>query len=316
MNADILQSLNVGAVIRETDCSAVGMSFSADGTALGVGYEDGSVFVIDPDTAHVTRTHRSHKYGLSNFAFLNSDPRGVLAIAVGSAEVDTSIRIWDLSSNRFCRIFRDHKTPVTTVSPHSSEGIFLSSSAEGVVHMWDVRMDGASIWTTLGNIGCMGNFDLHYGSNFVAISTPTRRCISIFDQRKMEKPVTQFQFNTDIDELVFSGDKIIVGSEKLGTITTLASNSGKTVSLYFVQPTKGKKLRIAVSPCAQYALASSANNQIDIWNIQTRIKVRSLSGHGGPPIAKFSPKHTLIASASLPIALWVPFPHATTIIPA
>lgn len=307
MNPEILHSLDVGAVFKETESRAVDVCFSADSAAIGVGYEDGSVFVIDPETAKITKTHRSHKYGLSHFAFLNSDYRGGLAIATASPSliVDHSIRIWDLNSNRFCRIFRNHENDISNISPHSCDGILLSSSkADGITNMWDMRLD-TSVWRHEGGVGSVGVFDRQFGSSTCVVSNPSKRQILTFDSRILDRPLNQIQFNTAIDELVLFGNShLLVGSCKLGTVTTISADTGKTISLYFMSPTQ--KFHLDISPCTNYALATTSTNSIDIWDIKSRIKIKSLDKHGGPPIAKFSPKHTLIASASIPIALWVP----------
>ena len=134
--------------------------------------------------------------------------------------------------------------------------------------------------------------------------------MSLFDIRSHQKPFKEFsKLVCTLEEFAFTpnGHKLLIGSHPLGTVTTLDIATSKIDSVYFVRPTK-IKFNLSISPCSKYALASTPTNSIDIWDINSRAKLKSLIGHGGPPIAAFSPCHTLIASASMPVALWVPLP--------
>jgi WD40 repeat protein len=116
------------------------------------------------------------------------------------------------------------------------------------------------------------------------------------------------KFPNPMEEVVFSNDgkKLLVGSGRLGAVSTVSVESMSMKSTYFLQPTK-RKYNLATSCCSSFGMASTVANNLDIWNIESRVKVRSLVGHDGPAIGLFSPKHALVATASMPIALWAPF---------
>ena len=257
------------------------------------------------------RTHKSHKYGLSKFEFLNTDPTGGLALATASATITTdySIRLWDLVHNRFCRVFRSHESAITSLTSHTTKGVALSTSSDGNTCLWDSREE-KPVWQSTTDAKSISTFSKQYDSGNFAVSYSSKKSISLFDFRSTQKPLKEFpRLACTVDEFTFTpnGQKLLIGSHQLGTVTTVDIPLGKTESVYFVRPTKSK-FNLSVSPCSQFALASTPANIIDIWYIHSRVKLKSLSGHGGPPIAAFSPCHSLIASASMPVALWVPLP--------
>ena len=310
MNPEILASLNIGAVFRNSEHSCVGMCFSRDGSALGVGFEDGTVTVIDPDEAKLIRTHRSHKYGLSKFTFLNQDPRGVLAVAVGCPEIleDYSIRVWDLVQNRFCRVLKHHDALIDTISPHPGKDVLVSSSMDGTTCMWDVREE-KPVWQCSEQGASISAFDKAEGSNIFVVTSPSTKSICFFDMRQFGSPLNQLaKFPNPMEEIVFSSDgsKLLVSSGRLGAVSTISVESVSVKSTYFLQPSK-RKYNLCTSACSTFGMASTVANNLDIWNIDSRVKVRSLTGHDGPPIGLFSPRHALVASASMPVALWAPF---------
>ena len=310
MNMELLNSLQIGAVFKGSEYPCVGLSFSRDGSSLGVGFEDGTVNVIDPDTAKPVRTHRSHKYGLSKFCYLNNDATGSLAVAVASPtviEYDPSIRVWDLVQNRFCRIFKGHEALISTVSPHQSRDILISSDEGGQTNIWDLREE-RPVWECRDGPKSISAFDKAAGSHIFAVSLPASNTITLYDLRKTETPLTTIKGNSNpVDEIVFSnnGEKLLVGSHKLGAVSSYNTESGALESIYFLLPTK-TRFNLDTSPCSTYALATTPANTVDIWDIKSRVKIRSLVGHDGPPIGAFSPSLALIATASLPIALWAP----------
>lgn len=307
MNPELLTSLQIGAVFKESENTCVGLCFSRDGSCLGAGFEDGTVSVIDSDTAKIARTHRSHKYGLSKFAFMNNDARGSLAVAAGcpAALTDFTLRVWDLVHNRFCRVFRAHEKPVTSVSPHASKDLLVSSSADGLSCLWDIR-DEKPVWQNAADAGSTSAFDRAEGSMVFAISNA--RKITLYDARNTQAALKEItKISSPIDEMVFAanGQRLLIGSHKLGAVSTVNIGTGISESMFFLQPTR-TRFNLTTSPCSSYGMATTPSNAVDIWDIKTRVKVRSLVGHDGPPIGTFSTRDAMIATASMPVALWVP----------
>ena len=310
MNKEILDSLNIGAVLRESEHACISLSFSKDGSALGAGFEDGTVNVIDTESASVVRTHRSHKYGLSQFAFLNQDPSGTHAVAVASPAVieDYSIRVWDLVNNRFTRIFRFHETKITSVSVHPNKDILISSAIDGNTCIWDLREE-KPIWQCRDSKSVVSAFDKLDGSHTFAVSFPSVNGISFFDLRQFQAPMREVKrFTSSADEMCFSADgqKLLVGSWNLGMIATVNTESALVEATYFL-PRTTTPYHVSTSSCSRYGIATSPSKVADIWDLKSRLRIRSLAGHDGTPIAAFSPKHLMVATATMPVALWVPF---------
>lgn len=314
MNVDLLNSLNVGALFRGSDYSCVGLKFSRNGDFLAVGFEEGSVYLINSDTAELVLNHRSHKYGLSHFSLLNQDPRGTLAVAVASPTVveDNSVRLWDLSQNRFARVLRFHETSVSNVSVHPNRDQLLSTSTDGITCMWDVR-DEKPVWQFRDTKGSTASFSRSHGSDIFAVSLPSTKSIALFDGRKCQDPIKEIKCeSSSARELVFTpdGERLLVGSWELGVISTVNLEKASFESTYLLPATK-TRYHLTTSHCSKFAMASNPQTHaLDIWDMKTRVKTRSLTGHESESIGAFSPKHAMIATASLPVALWVPLPLA------
>jgi len=285
------------------------------GTSLGVGFADGLVLIIDPDNATIGRTHRSHKYGLSHFAFLDADPTGSSAVAVPSYAPgkDQSIRLWDLSNNRFWKVFHPViNEPIRSISTHSCNKTFLSTSASGTTYLWDSRED-KPVWTSyVSDPNSVSTFSKQTNSQFFAMSHPSRKAVTVRDMRAIDTPVHEFsRLSCNVDELLFypDGSKLLLGSHHMGTVTTLDIAKHKELSMIFVPPmkkTSTSKFNLSISPDGRYCSISTATSSVEIWDLHARVKVTSLPGHGGNPASAFSPIHTLVATASIPVALWVP----------
>jgi len=270
--------------------------------------------MLDPDNASIVRTHRSHKYGLSHFKYLNGDRSGVLALAVPSLSLPTKdygIRVWDLSRNKFCRVFKGHETPIVSLTSHSTRDICLATSADGMSQIWDMRED-KPVWTSHTTGKSISTFDTSYNSPLFAISHSQSKSILVHDMRYGDKPVHEFtRLSCGADEMVFSQStetcdkKLYFASYQMGTITTFDVNKRKEESMIFVSPIRGQ-YHISLSHCSRYISVSTSSNNVEIWDLNARVKLKSLQGHGGSPMSAFSPIHTMIATASMPLALWVP----------
>lgn len=174
--------------------------------------------------------------------------------------------------------------------------------------MWDTR-DERPIWQCRDEKGSACSFSSSEGSDMFAISFPVSKSIGLFDGRKSQDPARVIKcVSSPAREMVFTPDKerILVGSWELGVISTVNLEKSAMESTYFLPPTK-TKYHLRTSHCSKYALATNpATYAVDIWDIKTRVKVRSLVGHDGESVGAFSPKHAMIATASVPLALWVP----------
>jgi WD40 repeat protein len=275
--------------------------------------------MIDADNARIVKTHRSHKYGLSQFTYLNGDRSGVMAVAVPSVNLPTrdyGIRVWDLDRNKFCRVFKGHEGAIESLTCHSTRDICLSTSSEdGLSQIWDTRED-KPVWTNQSGANT-ATFDKTYNSLMFALSHAGNKSIQIFDLRSPDKPVHEFtRMSCCADELIMSGGtKLFFASHSTGTVVKFDINKNKEESMILASPIRGalgkRKFNISLSSCSKYISISNLNNNVDIWDFETRVKVKTLVGHGGQPVSAFSPSHTLVATASMPLALWVPQAEAS-----
>ena len=144
------------------------------------------------------------------------------------------------------------------------------------------------------------------------MSHPSRKSLTVRDIRSLDKPVHEFlRLSCNVDELLFypDGSKLLLGSHHMGTVTTLDIPKHKELSMIFVPPLKKgstSKFNLSIAPNGRYCSISTATNCVEIWDLHARNKITSLAGHGGNPTSAFSPIHTLLATASIPVGLWIP----------
>jgi WD40 repeat protein len=124
------------------------LAFSPDGGRLATGsQEDRGVKVWDVSTGELLHTLSGHTDRIEGLVF---SPDGQ---HLGSASVDGTVRLWDLTSGQEVLTFREHAQPLTPNGlAFSADGRRLTSvSVDGVVKVWEAAT-GATISTFQGDV--------------------------------------------------------------------------------------------------------------------------------------------------------------------
>jgi eukaryotic-like serine/threonine-protein kinase len=127
--------VETGREIRTLRGGGLGLAYSADGTALASGSQDGVVTVWDTTNWESRATLRGHTGSVRGLAF---SPDGGRIVTAGS---DHSIRLWDAATGQEVMALRGHEEPVLAVA-FSPEGRYIvsgggDSGKPGQVKVWD-----------------------------------------------------------------------------------------------------------------------------------------------------------------------------------
>jgi WD40 repeat protein len=124
-----------GQEIRTLSGGGLGLAYSADGSALMSGSQEGPVTVWDTATWEVRATLRGHAGAVRGVAF---SPDGGRVITAGS---DHTVRLWDAATGQEVMALRGHDEPVLAVA-FSPDGRYIvsgggESGKPGQVLVWD-----------------------------------------------------------------------------------------------------------------------------------------------------------------------------------
>lgn len=110
------------------------LAASADGRFLAAACKDGTVALIDMNTAETMRVLEAHEGGADAVAF---SPDGALLVTGGR---DSLVRVWDLQSDSEQPLvtLEGHRKPVLTVAFHPAGSFIASGSGDNSVRLWGI----------------------------------------------------------------------------------------------------------------------------------------------------------------------------------
>ncbi|MBS0267111.1 MAG: WD40 repeat domain-containing protein [Planctomycetes bacterium] len=123
---------------------------SPDGTKAAVAATDGSVFLIDPQSAPERNLERRLVTGpavRTTHLKFSSDGRYLAAANYGGG-----IRLWDLSTGQEVQNWQGHEQPATSVAV-LPEGRVLTASLDDTVRIWDANGKGEVLGAKAGLFG-------------------------------------------------------------------------------------------------------------------------------------------------------------------
>jgi len=115
----------------DTKSFACSAAFSADGSRLALGLDDGSIRVWDLHTERVCTTLRGHQNSAKVVTFSPSNR------SLASYSFDRTIRVWNVSLGVCFRIFRAQDMVCSLAFSPDSRLLALGRDFEGFVEVWD-----------------------------------------------------------------------------------------------------------------------------------------------------------------------------------
>lgn len=277
--------------------------------------EDDCVCVIDCERGERSKLLFSKKYGVSHTKFVHSG--NLSAITASRNEFDYSLRYWDLYENKFIRFFKGHVGEVKNLDVHPYEDLFISSSVDKTVLMWDLRKEKPVARITAKTTPASA-FD-NQGLIFGVVAGDQK--IHLYDTRAFEKgEFTSFDLSRlmgdqsqQVSKIDFSPcGKFLLALCDNGQLFTVDSFKGNLVGSYQTGSTTADFVP-SFSPDSQYIVAGTQQGPINIYRTVAEDPQRycpvvaRLEGHSGfPRTVLFNPVRCMIASACVNLALWIP----------
>ncbi len=109
------------------------LAFSADGSLLAAGADDGTVRLWDAKTGDTRAVLSGHTDSVNAVAF---SPDGALLASGGG---DQTVRLWDVKSGQPAAVLKGHKSWLGSVAFSPDGAVLASGSHDGTVRLWDVK---------------------------------------------------------------------------------------------------------------------------------------------------------------------------------
>jgi WD40 domain-containing protein len=116
-----------------TKAAVTALAFDSRGTALLVGYDDGTIRLVDTATNGALQQRlqmTGHTGAVNSLAF---SPDGTLVVSGGA---DMSVRLWDARSGTSLAVLNGHRSPVVSVSFSTDGSTIMSKDNQGTVYLW------------------------------------------------------------------------------------------------------------------------------------------------------------------------------------
>jgi basic membrane protein A len=170
---DISSDQTMGAPLFTFDLpgSVFSVAFSADGSKLAAGIEDGTTSIWNLSTEKEMIALRGHHDAVTAVAF---DPNGNHII---TASLDGTARIWDANSGTELFTLRGHTGPVTSVAYSPDGRRIATASRDGTAKLWDAA-SGEEVLTFYGNGS--GLIDIAFSPDGTRLATGSDHGVQIY----------------------------------------------------------------------------------------------------------------------------------------
>jgi len=312
LSDNLIQNLAVGKVYRDHTGSVNGLDFTYDGNYLVTSGEDKNVYIYSCDKAQRTRHLRCEKNGVGLIRFLHNDKD--CAVAASRNPTEHLLKYWDFHDNTYLRLFRSHTGPITSVSPHPYEDVFLSGSSDKSVLLWDLRQD-RPVAKINGQGPSVATFD-QQGLVFGACVGQPK--LHLFDTRNYAKgEFTSFDLAPHLRGDTFAHFVLFSPCGKYLLVRTTSqlilvdAFDGELICEYPVGSAAPVEESVppspGFSPDSQYVISGVHGGDVCVWATTNARLVHRLEGHTTTPgQACFSPAHALVVSAAETLAWWIP----------
>eukprot|EP01127_Copromyxa_protea_P023465 TRINITY_DN8785_c0_g1_i1.p1 TRINITY_DN8785_c0_g1~~TRINITY_DN8785_c0_g1_i1.p1 ORF type:complete len:317 (-),score=19.36 TRINITY_DN8785_c0_g1_i1:42-938(-) len=280
------------------------MDFSNDGEILVTAGDDEAIHVYSAlDGKHKNKLY-SKKYGVDLIRFTRGNQSNVLYASKNGW--NDSMRYLSLEDNCFIRYFTGHKGQVLSMSVSPQDDLFLSSSLDETVRVWDTRV--ASCQGVIHKTGrVVTTFDPQ-GILFAVGSD--ENAISLYDIKSYDRaPFLLFKFNRtpfQWKSLEFSyNGRSILGLTDDNTIFLIDAFNGN-VQLELKIEEGLQVLSASFTPDSQFILAGLSDNSVRVWSSHSGVTVTNLSSSSTPSVLKWNPKRLMFATCGKELAFWAP----------
>lgn len=158
--------------ISRFDDTAYSGELRSDGRVLAAGDESGTIQVFDVGSRAILKTWKESKQPVRTVRWHPTEPTSLM-----SCGDDTTVRIWDLPSEKPESILRGHTDYVRTGAYLPNSNILVSGSYDTTIKLWDPRTS-AAVMTFTHNAGIECVLPMSDAQTLLAAAGPT---ISVLD---------------------------------------------------------------------------------------------------------------------------------------
>lgn len=309
--------------------SITSLDFNDSGQYLISAGVDRSIQLYDVHKGTHVKLIQSQKYGAHAARFTHADFACIYASTPDTAsEADHSIRHLSLADKLYIRYFKGHKLQVLNLEIHPVKDLFLSSSVDKTVKMWDTRASAPAgnldvgqptvvAYDPYGMVFAVGKW-----SDPAAPAAPAAKgLLALYDTKSFDKrpfltaPVplipgatwTKLEFSNNGKLLLVvtdSQEDYIIDAFSGHLLCTLQMTANSYSHEHYVEdwmtykyPSTG---RSTFSPCGRFVLSGLPKMSILVFDLSA---IKSSEGDSdfkpGAPI-KLKPDHVLNTDCGLP----------------
>ena len=283
------------------------VGFSPDGQRALSGGDGKTLRLWDVSSRWQIRTFEGHTMSVNSVAF---SPDGRLALSGGGAymrakkRIVVELKLWDVSSGREIRTFKEHAGGVTSVAFSPDGQWALSGSSDKTLKLWDVS-SGRQIRTFKGHADDVWS---------VAFSPDGRRALS----GGKDMMLKQWDVSSGREIRTFEGRPGRARSVAFSPDGQWALSGGVHGKLKLWDVSSGREIRrfkghsqwvnsVAFSRDGKLALSGGSDHTVKLWDVSSGREIRTFRGHTGwVSSVAFSPdgKRVLSGSRDGTLRLW------------
>lgn len=276
---------------------ALDVAFSADGSRVAWGTEDGRIRVASIGSWQVERELTGSKAAVACVRF---SPDGRY---VAGGALDGELLLWGAERGERIARLAGHEAGVTRVAFQPEGALLASASRDGTVRVWGVP-DGAAQATLTGHTGWVTALDFT-SSGQRLLSGAWDNLVKVWDVPGRREALTYAGHAQRVNALAVSRYGDMAASASWGMIKVWTVSNGRELTT--LQIAGGDVASVAISPDGTRVAAGSADGGLRLYDATTGFEIAVLRGHVDRVASvAFSPDFSWIATASADgtVKLW------------
>ncbi|MBV7337273.1 WD40 repeat domain-containing protein [Chloroflexi bacterium TSY] len=255
------------------------LAISQDQSSIAAGTMEGVILELDYAEGALRQTLEGHRSEIRDLVFWPDDATLI------SVSEDTTIRIWDLETNRCIDVLEEHQAGIWSLACCPTNRIFVSGGDDGVVHIWEMTEQRQSILTSTirGNVEAVEAVAWSTTNSIVATAN-VQGLIHIWDVSQPDvASLCEFQATGRIYAIAFSpdGQLLATGGETQNNMIHLWDLAGgESIGALIGHDDYSKALRF--SPNGTMLASGTNDGQICLWDITNPMQSglrRVIDGH-------------------------------------
>lgn len=314
--ADVLNSFRPTKTLRHHQENAVIGSIDFDDNGLHcltTSQNDESIQLYDCKTGKHLKTVYSKKYGVSIARFTHNTMNCVYA----STKEDDTIRYLSLHDYSYIRYFKGHKGRVTGLEVSPVNDMFLSSSYDHSVRVWDLR---SAACQGLLNIPAPSLIAFDATAMVFAVASQNLSIISLYNVKMYDQgpflswKTTQVPSSQTWTKIEFSNNGkwlALATSEHHYLFDSYTGEYQATMVVPVPLPKRDFSCSMAFTVDGSYVVGGAGDNKVHFWkcpdrNVGDVQPTFSIPSNSPAQLLAFSPKTMLMATADKDLTLWLP----------